>query len=100
MTFIIAELGINHKGSLELAKKLVAAAKSAGADAVKLQKRDVATVYAGQLHLPRESPWGATVGSQKFGLEFNLEQYDQFALYCEHQEMTWFASAWDIASLH
>ena len=99
MTFIIAELGINHNGSLELAKKLVDAAKWAGADAVKLQKRDVATVYANQLHLPRESPWGQTVGAQKYGLEFNRHQYDEFALYCERQKMPWFASAWDVISL-
>lgn len=99
MTFIIAELGINHNGSLELAKKLVDAAKWAGADAVKLQKRDVATVYAGQLHLPRESPWGQTLGAQKYRLEFNRHQYDEFALYCEQQKMPWFASAWDLISL-
>lgn len=99
MTFIIAELGINHNGSLDLARKLIDAAKWAGADAVKFQKRDVPTVYRGQLDQPRESPWGKTLGAQKFGLEFNELQYDLIASYCESIKMQWFASAWDIPSL-
>jgi len=99
MTFIVAELGINHNGSLELAKKLIEAAKWAGADAVKFQKRTVLIVYAGQLDQPRESPWGTTLGAQKYGLEFNRHQWDQIAIHCESIGMPWFASAWDIPAL-
>ena len=99
MTFIIAELGINHNGDLDTAKKMVDAARWAGADAVKLQKRTVEIVYAGQLDQPRESPWGTTLGEQKFGLELTRDEYDAFDLYCAEQKMPWFASAWDIPSL-
>jgi len=99
MTFLIAELGINHNGSLSIAKKLIDAAKWAGADAVKFQKRTVELVYAGHLYDPRESPWGDTLGDQKRGLEFSQLDYDLLASYCEGIQMPWFASAWDIPSL-
>ena len=99
MTFIIAELGINHNGSLDLAKKMIDAAKWAGADAVKFQKRTVEIVYAGQLDQPRESPWGNTLRDQKEGLEFEPLEWDLIASYCESIKMPWFASGWDIPSL-
>lgn len=99
MTFIIAELGINHNGDINLAKKLISAAQWAGADAVKFQKRSVHTVYAGQLHTPRESPWGNTTGDQKRGLEFGEQEYDAIDAYCRQINIPWFASAWDLDSL-
>lgn len=99
MTYIIAEIGINHNGSLEIAKQLIDAARWCGADAVKFQKRTVELVYAGQLDKPRESPFGLTVGEQKYGLEFNRQEYDEIDRYCIQQKMPWFASAWDIPSL-
>lgn len=99
MTFIVAEIGINHNGSVDIARKLIDAAKWAGADAVKFQKRTVDVVYAGQLETPRESPWGSTTGDQKRGLEFGEAQYDAIALHCEQIKMPWFASAWDIPAL-
>ena len=99
MTFMIAEIGINHNGSVELAKEIINAAKWAGADCVKFQKRDVATVYAGEMDKPRESPWGETLGAQKYGLEFNQYQYDQINEHCRKIKMPWFASAWDVQSL-
>jgi N-acetylneuraminate synthase len=99
MTYIIAEIGINHNGSLDLAKKLIDAARWCGADAVKFQKRTVDLVYAGQLDKPRESPWGLTLAEQKYGLEFDRWQYDEIDRYCIQQHMPWFASAWDIPSL-
>ena len=95
MCFIVAEIGINHNGSLDLAKKLIGAAHWAGADAVKFQKRTVETVYKDQLNTPRESPWGKTLGEQKHGLELNMEQYDQIDDYCKMLSIPWFASAWD-----
>jgi N-acetylneuraminate synthase len=99
MTFIIAEVGINHNGSIDIAKKLIDEAKRCGADAVKFQKRTVDIVYAGQLDQPRESPWGKTLGDQKRGLELSEADYDEIARYCEVEEIPWFASAWDIPSL-
>src|SRR5215472_11373990 len=99
MTFIVAEIGINHNGSLDLAKKIIDAAKWAGADAVKFQKRTVATVYAKELEKPRESPWGDTVGAQKYGLELSRNAYDEIDRYCQSIKLPWFASAWDEESL-
>ena len=99
MTFVIAEIGINHSGSLDLAKKLIDAAKWAGADAVKFQKRDISICCAGRLDEPRQSPWGKTYGEYKTHLEFSRLQYDLIASYCEAIKMPWFASAWDIPSL-
>ena len=69
--FIIAEIGINHNGDINLAKEMIDNSVEAGADAVKFQKRDVETVYSKEiLDSPRESPWGTTQREQKFGLEF------------------------------
>lgn len=99
MTLVIAELGINHNGNLDIAKKLIDAAAWAGANCVKFQKRTVEIVYAGQLDQPRESPWGNTLSEQKHGLEFSELQYDLIASYCQSIKMPWFASAWDIPSL-
>jgi len=99
--FIIAEIGINHNGDIELAKKLIDAAKEAGADAVKFQKRTVDLVYSKEfLGLPRESPWGVTQLDQKNGLEFGLEEYRAIDSYCKNCNIEWMASAWDIDSQH
>ena len=99
MTFITAELGINANGSIDIAKKLIDAAKWAGANSVKFQKRTVDIVYDGQLDNPRESPWGATLRDQKYGLEFSRDEYDEINRYCAAIGMPWYASAWDIPSL-
>jgi N-acetylneuraminate synthase len=99
--FYIAEIGINHNGSLEIAKKLIDNAKLAGFDAVKFQKRTVDLVYSKELlDSPRESPWGKTQREQKEGLEFNKEQYDEIDEYCRNKNIIWFCSAWDIESLN
>lgn len=98
-TFIIAEIGINHNGDLQLAKKLIDAAVTAGCDAVKFQKRTVDKVYTQEyLDEPRISPWGTTQREQKEGLEFSKEQYDQINRYCREKGIEWYASAWDIES--
>lgn len=97
--FIIAEIGINHNGSIEIAKQLIDVAKGAGADAVKFQKRSINLVYTKELlDSPRESPWGKTQRAQKEGLEFSAEQYREINDYCQKQKIIWFASAWDLES--
>ena len=97
--FIIAEIGINHNGSLDICKQLIDVAVSAGADAVKFQKRTLALVYTEELlDSPRESPWGSTQRDQKEGLELSLEDYEQIDQYCKSQKIEWFASAWDLES--
>jgi N-acetylneuraminate synthase len=98
--FVIAEIGINHNGDIELAKKMIDNSVDAGADAVKFQKRDIETVYSKQiLDAPRESPWGKTQRDQKTGLEFEKKEYDIINDYCEQKKIKWFASAWDLKSL-
>ena len=98
--FIIGEIGINHNGDINIAKKLIDLAKKAGADAVKFQKRDIELVYSKKLlDTPRESPWGKTQRDQKLGLEFNYEEYKIIDDYCKQNKIIWFASAWDINSL-
>lgn len=98
--YIIAEIGINHNGSLDLAKQLIDIAADAGCNAVKFQKRTVDLVYtAEELARPRESPFGNTNGDLKRGLEFGLEQYLAIDSYCRELGMQWFASCWDEASV-
>ncbi|MCM1224144.1 MAG: N-acetylneuraminate synthase family protein [Lachnospiraceae bacterium] len=98
-TFIIAEIGINHNGDLQLAKKLIDTAVVAGCDAVKFQKRTVDKVYTKQyLDSPRTSPWGETQRAQKEGLEFGKKEYDEIDFYCKQKGIEWYASAWDIDS--
>jgi N-acetylneuraminate synthase len=97
---IIAEIGINHNGDLDVAKKLILMAKDSGCDAVKFQKRTIDIVYSKEeLEKPRQSPWGTTQKDQKQGLEFNEKQYDEIDQFCKKNNIIWFASAWDIASL-
>lgn len=100
-TFIIGEIGINHNGDLDIAKRLIAMAHRCGCDAVKFQKRTIDIVYDAQtLAAPRESPWGTTQRQQKEALEFGEAEYDAIDAYCRDLGMTWFASAWDIPSQH
>ncbi|GMO41492.1 MAG: N-acetylneuraminate synthase family protein [Termitinemataceae bacterium] len=99
-TVIVAEIGINHNGDIEIAKKLIAAAKTAGCDAVKFQKRTVEVVYTpDELAKPRENPFGPTNGDLKRGLEFGFEQYKEIDAFCKQQGVFWFASPWDEASV-
>lgn len=97
--FVIAEIGINHNGDIETAKKLIALVKEAGCNAVKFQKRTIDRVYTQEfLNALRESPWGTTQRQQKEGLEFGLEEYKQIDAYCKQVGIEWFASAWDLES--
>ena len=98
--FIIAEIGINHNGSLDIAKNLISVAKNTGCDAVKFQKRAVEIVYTPEeLAKPRESPFGNTNGDLKRGLEFGIEQYKKIDEFCREMEIPWFASCWDEPSV-
>lgn len=97
---VIAEIGINHNGDIELAKKLVDVAYLAGCGAVKFQKRTVDVVYTPEeLAKPRESPFGETNGDLKRGLEFGQTEYAQIDEYCRSKGMPWTASCWDAASV-
>tara|TARA_E500000178_G_C16912727_1_gene703446 strand:+ start:114 stop:1010 length:897 start_codon:yes stop_codon:yes gene_type:complete len=98
---IISEIGINHNGDLELAKKMILASKNCGADLVKFQKRDINSVYSKEiLDSPRKSPWGTTTRDQKQGLEFGAKDYDEIDKYCKEIGTKWLASAWDLKSLN
>lgn len=98
--FIAAEIGINHNGDIEIAKKLIDAAGLGGCDAVKFQKRTVDVVYtADELAKPRESPFGKTNGDLKRGLEFGAAAYAELDRYCRSKNMMWYASCWDEASV-
>ena len=99
--YLIAEIGINHNGDIEIAKKLIEMSKQYNFDAVKFQKRDIDLVYSKeQLDTPRESPWGTTTREQKLGLEFKEEDYDQINDFCKKLKIDWFASAWEKKSLY
>mgnify|MGYP006186551179 FL=1 len=99
MVFVIAEIGINHNGSIEIAKKLIDIAATAGCDAVKFQKRDVEKLYPKKtLDQPRESPWGTTQRQQKMGIEFSLKDYTVIDKYCKKKNISWFTSCWDVGS--
>jgi N-acetylneuraminate synthase len=98
--YVIAEIGINHNGDIDIAKKLINVASGAGCDAVKFQKRTIAVVYSPEeLAKPRESPFGETNGDLKYGLEFELEEYKEIDRYCREVKIDWFASCWDEASV-
>ena len=98
--YLIAEIGINHNGDIDIAKELIKNAKYSKFNSVKFQKRTIDIVYDKKtLDIPRESPWGTTTREQKLGLEFEKDQYDEINRYCKEIEIDWFASAWDIKSL-
>lgn len=98
--YVIAEVGINHNGSVDIARELIDMAVACGCDAVKFQKRTIDVVYTEeQLNSPRESPWGTTQRDQKEALELGKEEYDAIDRYCRQREIDWFASAWDEESL-
>ena len=98
--YLIAEIGINHNGSIDIVKKLIDNAKKADFDAVKFQKRTIEKVYSKEaLDVKRDSPWGTTNREQKNGLEFDLKQYQEIQKYCQKIKIDWSASAWDTESL-
>jgi N-acetylneuraminate synthase len=99
--FITAEIGINHNGNVEIAKELVDAAKEAGCDAVKFQKRtpDIC-VPDDHKDVMRETPWGFIPYIEyKQRIEFGYKEYAEIDQYCKEQDMLWFASCWDKPSV-
>lgn len=96
-TYIIAEIGINHNGDIEKAKKLIDVAVEAGCDAVKFQKRNPdVCVPEDQKDVMRETPWGTMKYIEyKHRVEFGWEEFEEINSYCEEKEIHWFASCWD-----
>jgi N-acetylneuraminate synthase len=99
--FIIGEIGINHNGSIEIAKKIITGAKHAGIDAVKFQKRTPEVcVPKDQWNIERDTPWGRmTYIDYRHKVEFNEDQYVEIDKYCKEIGMIWFASCWDEPSV-
>lgn len=100
-TYVIAEIGINHNGSLDTAKRLIDVAAVSGCDAVKFQKRNPdICVPEHQKNKPRETPWGTmTYLEYKYRMEFEKEEYDEIDRYCKEKGIEWSASPWDLDSL-
>ena len=100
-TYIIAEIGINHNGSLDTAKSLIDVAAVAGCDAVKFQKRNPdVCVPEHQKQVMRETPWGKmTYLEYKYKVEFEKKEYDEIDEYCKERGLDWSASPWDLDSL-
>lgn len=96
-TYLIAEIGINHNGDLEIAKQLIDAAVTAGCDAVKFQKRNPdVCVPEDQKAVKRDTPWGKmTYLDYRYRIEFGKREYDEIDAYCKQKHIDWFASAWD-----
>ena len=98
-TMMIAEIGINHNGDMDIVKKLIDIAVAADCDIVKFQKRTIDKVYTLDfLDSYRESPWGTTQRAQKEGLELSAENYQEINEYCSNKGIEWMASAWDVES--
>lgn len=99
MVFVTGEIGINHNGDVNTAKKLIDMAKNCDCNAVKFQKRTIEKAYSKEiLDSPRDSPWGNTTRDEKMHLEFDKEEYDIIDDYCKLKNIEWFASSWDIDS--
>ena len=100
-TYIIAEIGINHNGDLNIAKRLIDIAAAAGCDAVKFQKRDPdVCVPEHQKNVEKDTPWGTmTYLEYKHKTEFGEEEYDEIDRYCKERGIRWSASPWDLGSL-
>jgi N-acetylneuraminate synthase len=99
--FVIAEIGINHNGSVDIAKKMIDGAVKAGCDAVKFQKRTPEIcVPKDQWNVERDTPWGRmTYIEYRHKVELNREQFEEIADYCNEKNIMWFASCWDEEAL-
>jgi sialic acid synthase len=100
--YVIAEIGHNHQGNLDICREMFRAAKLAGCHAVKLQKRDNKTLYSEEFYnspYNSENAFGPTYGAHREALEFGREQYAALKIYAEHLGVTFFATAFDIPSV-
>lgn len=99
--YVIAEIGLNHNGDMELAKKLILEAKRCGANAVKFQKRfPDECVPEDKKKEIRSTPWGEmTYLDYRFKVEFDEDDYDNIALFCKNENIDWFVSVWDYSSI-
>ncbi len=99
--YIIAEIGINHNGSVEIAKELIDLAVQSGCDAVKFQKRTPELCVPDEMkNVVRETPWGLmTYMEYRDRMEFQYDHYANIDAYCREKKITWFASCWDIPSI-
>jgi N-acetylneuraminate synthase len=95
--YVIAEIGLNHNGDVEIAKKLIDVASLAGAQAVKFQKRTPAISTPEHMkQVPRETPWGTmTYLEYRYRVEFEKDQYAEIGAYADSKGLDWFASPWD-----
>ena len=99
MTFVIAELGTNHMGDIEVAKKIIDVAVDAGCNAVKLQKKNVEKIYTKEfLDSPLDSPWGTTQREMRLHREFSDNEFKKIDTYCKQKKIPWFVSCWDVES--
>jgi N-acetylneuraminate synthase len=99
-TYIIAEIGINHNGDLNIAKRLIDIAALSGCNAVKFQKRNPdVCVPEHQKNIIRDTPWGTmTYLEYKYKVEFEKAEYDEIDRYCKEKDIVWSASPWDLDS--
>ncbi|MFO0548328.1 MAG: N-acetylneuraminate synthase family protein [Polyangiaceae bacterium] len=99
--YVIAEIGINHNGSVEHAKKMIDGAVLAGCDAVKFQKRTPEVcVPKDQWNIERDTPWGRmTYIDYRYKVEFGVDQYADIDRHCRERKIHWFASCWDEPSV-
>jgi len=99
MVFITAEIGTNHKGDLNIAKKIIDVAVNAGCDAVKFQKKNVEKIYTKEfLDSPLESPWGTTQREMRLHREFSDKDFTEIDKYCKSKKIPWLVSCWDVGS--
>ena len=99
MVFIIGEIGTNHNGSIDIAKKIIDVAVNTGFDAVKFQKKNVEKIYTKEfLDSFLESPWGTTQREMRLHREFSEKEFKQIDQYCKKRKIQWFVSSWDIDS--
>ena len=99
MTFVIAELGTNHMGDIEIAKKIIDVAVDAGCNSVKLQKKNVEKIYTKEfLDSSLDSPWGITQREMRLHREFSDNEFKKIDVYCKKKKIPWFVSCWDVES--
>jgi len=99
-TYVIAEIGINHNGDINLAKQLIDKAKKSGCDAVKFQKRTIDVVYSQEeLDIQRTSPFGTTTREQKYGIELELDEFKELESYSRDKGLDFIVSCWDLGSV-